>query len=173
MYNKISRASGIILVVVAALFIGMLIKIPFIQYNSTEDNGLGLVFIVALFGMYGNIIVYASTVPFIVCALVFGIIMLKQKSREKLISLNKRILIATCVLLPFVAIGLTYYYLLFTIAALDVLMTIFLFAVTILYPACVVTPIVTMILLKKSPAEAPAETPVSSEDQSEQTPIAE
>ncbi|MCH5158211.1 MAG: hypothetical protein J1F33_03330 [Clostridiales bacterium] len=153
MYNKISRASGILLIVAAALFIGFLIKIPLVNFD-TDENALGILLFVLLFGPYGMIIAYIGSVPFVICAIIFGILMLKQKSRQKLISLNKRILIANCVLLPFVAIGLAYHFLLFSFSAIDVLMIILTVAATLIYVACVVTPIVTMVLLKKSPEES-------------------
>ncbi len=105
MYNKKSKTSAILAIITAVLLIGFMILLPFLRYNVEDGNGLAAFFAV-LFSVYGYPVIYASALSFVIVALIFGIKMLKQQSRNKLISFNTRMLIATCVLLPFLAVGL-------------------------------------------------------------------
>ena len=97
--------------------------------------------------------IYASAIPFAIVALIFGIIMLKQQSRKKLISYNVRLLIATCVLLPFIAIGLFIISEMLFNSTLGVFPIIYTILLALAYIASLVTQIVAIVLLKKSPEE--------------------
>ncbi|MCH5165421.1 MAG: hypothetical protein J1G01_03365 [Clostridiales bacterium] len=155
MYNKKSRVSAIMAITNAALFIGFMIMFSTLTYNA-EKGGLSAAFFIFLFGAYGSVLVYASAIPFVLVSLIFGINMLFHKTREKLISYNKRLLIATCVLLPFIALGLTYVAELFLMSAINLFSGIYTFFIGALYVAGLITQIVTIVVLKKSSEESTA-----------------
>lgn len=154
MYNRISKLSAISVLVAAALFIAFMVMVPFLNYTIDEDLGAAL--FIFLFGAYSGVIIYVSQVPFVIVALVFGIKMLKEQSRERLVSFNKRMFIAALVLAPFVALGLAYVLSLFSISAIEIEQGIFTCVVTAVYAVCLIVPIVTIILLKRAPEESNA-----------------
>ena len=128
--------------------------LPFLQYKEIEgENGLGiaigLIFVVGI----GYPIIYVSSVPFVIVAVVFAILILRQQSRKKLISYNVRLLIATCVLLPFIAIGLFIVSEMLFNSTLGVFPIIYTILLALAYIASLVTQIVAIVLLKKSPEE--------------------
>lgn len=154
MYNKKSRISAILAIVTALLLIGFMVMFWFMDYQ-TEGNdagtNLGIAFLIILFMGYGMIIVYAGSIPAAIVSLIFGIMMLKQQDRDKLISYNKRLLIAMCILAPFVALGIYYVCDLFFMSAIGKFEGIYSFVTAGVYLACIVMQIVTMIILKNSP----------------------
>lgn len=152
MYNKKSKTSAILALVTAVLLIGFLILVPFLLFNISEDAGFAAFFIVLL-SLLGCFAIYASAVPFVIVALVFGIKMLKEQSRERLISFNVRMLIATCVLLPFLAAGVFSSMGTISESQLGVFPVICTVIAALSYFACLVTQIVTIIILKKSSPE--------------------
>ena len=155
MYNKKSRISAILALANAALFIGFMIIFSTLKYSA--EGGLSAAFFIFLFGAYGSVLVYVSSIPFVLVSLIFGVKMLLQKSREKLISFNKRLLIATCVLLPFIALGLIYVADLFLMSAIGQFPGIYTFFIGALYVVGLITQIVTIVVLKKSPEENQSE----------------
>lgn len=153
MYNKKSKTSAILAIITAGLLIGLMILLLFLKYDVKEDNFFAAFFVV-LFSLFGYAIVYVSAIPFVIVALVFGIKMLKQQSRQKLISFNKRLLIATCILLPFLAVGLIGSSELTSQSKLGLFPPIYIIIVALAYFICLITQIVTIIVLKKLPAES-------------------
>ena len=152
MYNRKSKTSAILAIITAVLLIGLMVLLPFLQYNVQEGNGLAAFFIV-LFSVFGYAIIYAGAISFVIVALIFGIKMLKQQSRKKLISFNVRMLVTTCVLLPFLAVGLIGSSGLIFQSTLKLFPTIYTIIVSLAYIACLITQIVTIVVLKKSPEE--------------------
>lgn len=154
MYNRKSRISAILIIVTAVLLIGLMVMMPFLQYKQIEgDNGLGiaigLIFIVGI----GYPVIYVSSIPFVIVAIIFGIMMFKQKSRKKLIAYNVRMLITTCVLLPFIAGGLLIGSEMIINSTLGAFPIIYLVVVALAYVASLVMQIVAIVQLKKSPEE--------------------
>ena len=152
MYNRKSKTSAILSIITAVLLIVLMVLLPFLQYNVDEGNGLAAFFIV-IFSIFGYAIIYAGAIPFVIVALIFGIKMLKQQSREMLISFNVRMLITTCVLLPFLAVGLIGSSGLIFQSTFKLFPTIYTILVSLAYIACLITQIVTIVVLKKSPEE--------------------
>ena len=153
MYNRKSKFSAILAIITAILLIGFMILLPFLPYNSDESNGLALFFML-LFSFFGYAIIYAAAIPFIIVAFVFGIRMLRQQSRERLISYNVRMLITTCVLLPFLAVGLIGSIGMITESKFGLFPILFTIVVSVAYIACLITQIITIVVLKKSQKES-------------------
>ena len=149
MYNAKAKPSAILAIVCAGLWIGFLILLPFLPANMDESMGWPVVFLV-LVGLIGYAVLYASALPFVIVALIFGIKMLRQQSRQKLISYNVRLLIADCVLLPFLAGGLIGSIGVITQSKLGFFPTIFMIAVSLAYLACLAAQIVTIAALKRT-----------------------
>ena len=150
MYNRKSKVSAILAIITAALLIGFMILLLFLPNNIGEENGLAVFFIV-LFSFFGYAIIYASAIPFVTVALIFGIKMLKQQSRKRLISFNVRMLITTCVLLPFLAVGVVGSIGTILQSNLGLFPMIYTVVVSAFYIACLITQIATIVILKKSP----------------------
>lgn len=157
MYNRKSRVSAILTIVAAVLLIGLMVMLPFLQYYSGDSEGLGeaigivVTLVIVLVVGYG--LTYVSSIPFVIVGVVFSILMFRQQSRKKLISYNVRMLITTCVLLPFLVIGLTVASEMIFSSTLGVFPIIYTAVVGLAYLASLVMQIVTIILLKKSPDE--------------------
>ena len=159
MYNKKSRTSAILMLITAALLIGFLVMLPNLEYQADEDEGIGAGILVMAIVIFGYPITYASSISFAIVALVFGIRMLAQKTRDKLIKFNRRALIATCVLLPFFALSLSFVSAMISKSQLGLFPTIYTVIVAVVYVAALITQIVTIVILKKTPEEvAPSET---------------
>ena len=150
MYNRKSKVSAILAIITAVLLIGFMVLLPFLPNNVGEENGLAVFFIV-LFGLFSYAIIYASAIPFTIVALIFGIKMLKRQSRKMLISFNVRLLITTCVLLPFLAVGVTGSIGTILQSKLGLFPMIYTVVVSTFYIACLITQITTIVVLKKSP----------------------
>lgn len=153
MYNKKSRTSAILVIITAVLLIGFMILLRFLQYKGDGANwqdGFAVVFIV----IFGYPLIYASSISFSIVAIVFGILMLKQRFRKKLISSNVRMLIATCVLLPFIAVGMYMASQMIFKSTLGVFPIIYAVTTWVAYIAGLIALIVTIVLLKKSPEES-------------------
>ena len=153
MYNRKSKTSAILAIITAVLLIGFMILLPFLKYNTEEGNALAAFFIV-LFSLFGYAVIYVSAIPFAIVALVFGIKMLKQQSRERLISFNVRTLITTCILLPFLAAGLILSSGSIFQSKFELFPIIYTIAVAVSYITCLISQIVTIVVLKKSPGES-------------------
>ncbi|MCH5351224.1 MAG: hypothetical protein J1F39_04585 [Clostridiales bacterium] len=163
MYNSKAKISAITILVTVGLVVGLMIMFPFMMTNLDGDaSGLGLVFVLMLFGPWGTGILYLSTLPFVIVGLIFGIKMLRGTSRKKLISYNVRMLIATCVLAPFVGLGVTYIGMLFSMSAINLFFGLYGFLVAAAYVICLIMQIVAIVLLKKTPEE-PAAAPAAGE----------
>ena len=153
MYNKKSKLSAVLTIVTAILLIGLMIMLPFLQYKTADDSEdlSGLIVVVVI--IYGFPLVYGSSIPFAIVALIFGIKMLKQQSRKKLISFNTRMLITTCVLLPFLAIGLYISAALIFNSTFGLFPIIYFVVTALAYIADLIAQICTIVALKKSPEE--------------------
>ena len=154
MYNKKSRVSAILAIVTAALLIGLMIMVPNLQYKQGEGDNLGTAFALILIIIYGYPILYLGAIPFSVVGLVFGIKMLIQQSRKKLISLNVRMLITSCVLLPVLIVGLIIASNFVFHSVLGLFPIIYVVVASIAYIGGLAAQIVAIILLKKSPEES-------------------
>ena len=156
MYNKKSKASAILTITAAVLVLGMMILLPFLQPKIEGDNevgaGIGAVFAL-LFFILGCLPLYASALPFTIVGVIFGSKMLKEQSCQTLISLNKRMLIATCVLLPILLVGIFLSSALIVSSSLGLLPVIYIVVTMVAYLAALIAQIVALVMLKKSPAE--------------------
>ena len=153
LYYKKSRASAILIIITAALLIGFMILLRFLQFNADDaswQEGFAVIFTV----IFGYPLLYASSVAFSIVAIIFGILMLRQQSRKKLISLNKRMLIATCVLLPFIALAMYMINKMIFKSTLGAFPIVYAVTTWVAYIAGLIAQIVTIILLKKSPEES-------------------
>lgn len=162
MYNKKSRISAILLIVTVALFIGLMVMLPFLQYQQAEGDGdlgtaIGAAVEVMISIIFGYSVIYVSSAAFTIVALVFSIKMLKQQSRKKLIKYNKSMLIATCVILPFFIFGFAFGSGMLFHSTLGAFPIVYVVLIALAYLACLVMQIVTMVLLKKMPEEEPAD----------------
>lgn len=156
MYNKKSKISAILVLVTAALLIGFMILLPNLQYKQTDDDNIGTAFGLIFLIVYGYPVVYAGSIPFAIVALVFGIKMLIQKDRKKLISYNVRMLITSIILLPFIAVGMYMASTMVFNSTLGALPIVYVIVMALSYVAGLVMQIVSIVLLKKAPVEEPA-----------------
>ena len=147
MNNIKSKISGIWAIFTALLFVAFMITFHFMEFKSVD---LGIAFFIFLFGAYGSIILYVSASLFALIALILGIKILRAQSNERLISLNKRLLIAECVLMLFVGLGLTYVGVLYAMSAIGLVLGMLTFASVAAYAICIITQIGTIIVLKKA-----------------------
>lgn len=156
MYNKKSKASAILTIIAAALVLGMMILLPFLQPEIEADNetaaGIGTVFAL-LFFILGCMPLYLSALPFSIVGLVFGSKMMKAQDRQNLISLNKRMLITTCVLLPVLVVGLALSSAIIFNSSMGLLPVIYIVVMAIVYIAALIAQIAAIVTLKKLPYE--------------------
>lgn len=152
MYNKKSKTSAILAIVAALLVIGFMILMPFAMSN-TEMEGVGAVFVILFAVIFSLLPLYASAIPFVITALVYAGRMLKQQSRQKLISFNKSLLIATCVLLPFLAWGAFSAKELIVQSSYGLFPVIYTVLTALAYVAALIAEIATIVTLKKMPDE--------------------
>ena len=152
MYNKKSKVSAVLTLVSAALVVGCMILMPFLLYN-TQLEGIATPFVLLLSLIFGFEPLYASAIPYAIVALTFGSKMLKQQSRKQLISLNTRMLITTCVLLPFLAWGMIMSRDLIVNSSLGFFPIVYTAVTALAYIAALIAQLVTTVSLKKSPAE--------------------
>lgn len=153
MYNKKSKVSAWLAILTALLLSGFMIMLPFLQYKTAEGDGLGVGIALILIIIYGYPVIYLSSIPFIIVALVFGIKMLIQQSRKKLISLNVRMLITSIVLTPFLVAGFIFAGGIAFHSVLGVFPIIYAVLIALAYAAGIIAQIATIIILKKFPAE--------------------
>ena len=157
MYNRKSKISAILAILTALLIIGFLVMLPLLKYEQGEGDNAGAVIGLILIIIYGYPLIYASAIPFAIVALIFGIKMLRQQSRKRLISLNVRMLITTCVLLPFLIVGFVMGSAMVFHSTLGLFPPIYVIVTSISYIAGLIAQIAAIIILKKSPEEsAPA-----------------
>ena len=156
MYNKISKGSAIVHIVTAVLLVGLMILFIFLQPQVEEGGdlgeGIGAAFSV-LFFLIGCIPLYLASFSYTIVSVVFGAKMFKEQSRHKLILFNRRPLIAACVLLPFFAVGLFLASALFADSTLGVFPILYAIVTALAYLASIITQIVTLSKLKKSPED--------------------
>lgn len=153
MYNKKSKASAILVIVTALLLVGFMVMLRFLQYDVAEDDGLGVGIAVIVIVIFGYPPLYVCSSIFAIVAVVFGIRMLKQQSRKKLISFNVRMLITTCVLLPLFAVALSITGAMIFQSTMGIWPIVYTIIAASTYIIGLITQIVTIILLKKSPEE--------------------
>ena len=153
MYNKKCKITAILAVVTAVLLVGFMILLPFLL-NNADLEGLGEAIALIFAIIYGLFPLYAGALPFAIVGLTLGIKMLKEQSRAKLISFNKRMLITSCVLLPLLAWGMTSFSGLISSTTLGLFPVVYSVVAAVAYAAGLITQIVTLILLKKSPEES-------------------
>ncbi|MCH5148597.1 MAG: hypothetical protein J1G05_04445 [Clostridiales bacterium] len=153
MYNKKSKVSAWLAIATALLLIGFMILLPFLQYKTAEGDGLGVGIALIFMIIYGFPVIYLSSIPFVIVALIFGIKMLKQQSRKKLISLNVRMLITSIVLTPFLIFGFMLAGGIAFHSVLGLFPIIYAVLIALAYAAGIVAQIATIIILKKSPKE--------------------
>ena len=151
MYNRKSMASAISAIIASALMFGLMIMLPILGVDWQKFGLAAILVIIAVISAY--VLIYLSALPFAILALVYGIRMLKEQSRQKLIAYNKSVLIATCVLLPFLALSVGYGLAITFAAKLDVIALSYTVLTACAYLACLVSSIVSLVLLKKSPEE--------------------
>ena len=151
MYNRKSKVSAITAIVASALMFGFMILLVTMPINL-EKFGWGAIFVLlVVIGAYA--IIFVSALPFAIVSLVFGIRMLKQQSRQKLISHNISVLITSCVLLPFLAIGVYVGVGVILGATLELIPLIYTIVLGCAYVTNLISSIVCLILLKRSPEE--------------------
>ena len=156
MYNKKSKVSAVFAIIAALLLVGIMILFPFLMSNTELEGAEVLVIIFAF--ILGFIPLYASAAPFVLVALIFGIKMLKEQSRKKLISFNVRMLITSLVLLPILTWSLITSSGLIAESSFGLFPVIYTIATALAYVGGIVAQIVTIAILRKSPEEVPTAT---------------
>ena len=147
MYNKKSKVSAILTIVTALLLVGLMILLP-ILLNHSELEGWEV--LALIFGLiYGFLPLYVGSFIYVIVAFILGGKMRKEQDRDKLISFNKRMLIAGLVLLPFIALGTYLCSAVIAASALGVIPVIYVVITAIAYVATIVANIVAMSALKK------------------------
>lgn len=157
MYNKKSKASAVLAIVAALLMLGYLILLPITIRTSTIE-GLEIVALILVSAIF-ILPLYAGGLAFGITGLVYGGKMRKQQQRFKLISFNRGMLIATCVLLPFIAFGMLGSFSWISGSMLGVVPIIYTVLTVLAYLASLIVNIATLVALKKTPVEIPAEAP--------------
>ena len=166
MYNKKSKISAILALITVALLIALMILLPFLRpYTEETDDpeanlgaGIGAFFSVLL-GIIGYIVFYIVAIPFVIVGLVYGIKMLKQQSRKKLILFNRGLLITTCVMLPILVVGMIISSALVFNSTFGVFPVIHTVLTAVAYIAGLIAQGIVLAQLKKMPEEtAPTET---------------
>ena len=155
MYNKKSKISAILTIVTALLLVGVMILLPFLLNNSEME---GLEVLALIFGLiYGFVPLYLGAVIFAIVALALGSKMRKEQERKKLISLNRRMLAAGLVLMPFIAFGLFACSAVIAQSVLGVIPIIYTVIVALAYVANIICNIATIVKLKKMADEEPTD----------------
>ena len=126
----------------------------FLQYETDEGDGIATGFAIFIMIIYGYPLILASSIPFAIVALIFGIKMLIQQSRKKLISYNVGMLITSCVLLPFMVVGFMIGSGIIFKSTLKLLLIILIVVIAIAYVVGIIAQIATIVVLKKSPEES-------------------
>ena len=153
MYHRISMVSAITAIVASALMFGFMIMLVLMPIHL-EEFGLGaIVVLLVVIGAYA--LIFISALPFAIVSLVFGVRMLKQQSRQKLISHNISVLVTSCVLLPFLAIGVYVGVGVILGATLELIPLIYTIVLGCAYVTNLIASIVCLIFLKRSPEETP------------------
>ena len=156
MYNKKSKVSAILSLVAPALVFGLLVLCP-ILLRYTAIEGLAILALI-LTTVWGFLPLYFGGIAFVATSFAFGGKMIKGQSRKKLIYYNVSMLIASTVLLPFLAIGIFLNSALIAESVLGVVPIIYVVITALAYLAAWVNYIVTIVRLKKSPEEIPSQT---------------
>ena len=141
---------------VAALFVGFMILGPFVQIDWGSDLSQGEAMgalVLTLFGGIGLFAMYLGGMAFTIVALIFGIKMLKRPARDRLISYTVRMLIATCVLLEPLFMGVITGIVLFPHSQLGVFPLVYLFVIAVVYLASLAAQIAAVAILKRLPQE--------------------
>lgn len=159
MYNKKSKASAILSLITILLLVGLMIWLPFMQIKTEEGNELGAGLAAFVTILFGYPLIYIASCVFGIVALIFSILMLKQQARKKLIGYNVRMLITACILLPVLAIGLYIGCNIIFQTVTGVWPIIYTMLAVAAYLASLISYIVSIVALKKSPEEAPATEP--------------
>ena len=149
MNSKIAKVSAILTLATAALLVGYMILFRFMPY-TLDEGGLGVALFIFILFSYIGVIIYSSSSIFALVALIFGIKMLRAQESDRQISLNKRMLIAACVLLPFVAVSLAYDIMLLYMKGVSAIAGIYAMVTAVVYIACIVTYIAAIVVIKKS-----------------------
>ena len=152
MYNKKSKTAAILTIITAVLLVGFMVLLPF-ALSKTDLEGWAAIAAIFAF-LFGFLPLYASALPFVIVGLVFGIKMLKQQSRKKLISYAARMLITACVLLPLLTWGLIGNSPLIFNSKMAPFPAIYMVVTATAYAVGLISYIVTIIVLKKSPEES-------------------
>ena len=158
MYNKKSRISAILALATAALFVGLILVFRFSEMDFGENN-IGAAFFLFIFGGYGITLFYAGSILAAVIAFFCGLTMLLGKTQRRLISANKSLMILGIVLLPIVALGLTYIGYLYAMTVDGLLRVIYVAVAGVAYLGCIVVSIVTKRILKNMPESGPEPAP--------------
>lgn len=153
MYNRKSRTSAILALVTAVLLIGFMVMLFNLQYKQQEGDNFGTAIALAFVIMFSYIFIIEGVIVFTVFALIFGIKILKQQARRKLIILNVWLLITSCLNLISLVIGVEGSQFIIFNSTLGVFPIIYTVIVSLSYVSSLVADIVTIILLKKSPKE--------------------
>ena len=149
MYEKKVKITAISAIVAAGLLVGLMIILPFLITNNAQTNGFA-VFFMFVVSMFGDIAVYASAISFVIVAIVFSTRLLKTQSLEMLISYNKRLLIATYVLLPFLAAGMIANGGFIYPSKLGLFPLVYTIVASIAYLTCLIAQILSMSALKST-----------------------
>ena len=170
MYNKKSRLSAILSMVAPALVFGLLVLCPILLVN-TGVEGLGgaiaLIFSIAV----GSLPLYIGGIAFVAVSFSLGGKMFREQSRKKLIKSNVGMIIASSVLMIFLAIGIIINVPLISESQLGVFPIIYVVIMCLAYLAAWVNYIVTIVALKKMPPEEEAvaqEVEIPTENQQQQ-----
>ncbi|MCH5162660.1 MAG: hypothetical protein J1G38_04140 [Clostridiales bacterium] len=103
-YTK-TKIAAISTLATAALLVGLMIMLPLLPANIDAENGFAAFFLV-IFGSWGWPAIYASGVPFVLVALVFGLKILLRRDDARLSSWIARMMIADFILSPVLVVGI-------------------------------------------------------------------
>lgn len=154
MYNRKAKTSAILALVTAVLLIGFVVMLFNLQYEQQEGDNVGTAIALAFVIMFSYMFIGAGVIIFSAFALIFGIKMLKQQARRKIISLNVGLLITTCISIIPLVIGFLGGSTIIFHSTLEVLPIIYTVIVSVSLIASLLADILTIVLLKKSPEES-------------------
>ena len=151
MHNRKSRITAILILITALLVIAFMIAFPIWRFNSEKDDNIIAAYFSLIFTALEYSGIYLCGIPYAITAIIFGVKMLLFRSRKKLLSLNVRMLIASCVLFPFFGMGIMNVGM--ANPSVGGFQKGFAIVVTCIYIVSIVAEIVTIILLKHTPDE--------------------
>ena len=171
MYNKKAKVSAILIIASIALFLALIVLIPiafcfpdgprvqaFLSdpggYTRSAIKGVWAMFIWIHYILWPNFWpMYIGAIIFVVVGLIFGIMMLKQQRRNKLIRYNVVTLVTIFLALPLLAFHVFMTFIMVSMGTLGIFYFGFGVSCALCYIAAIVAQIVTIVRLRRSSKE--------------------